>query len=123
MSFEEAGTLQFHKADVNLGALVYYIRRCLHDWPEDLCVAILKNIGEAMTPGTSRLLISEIVLPIGQTDVETAWYDLCMMMFSGIERSEKQWLTLLDNSGFVLVKIHGTADTGSNFRLLEAVLK
>jgi hypothetical protein len=105
------------------GALIYYIRRCLHDWPEYQCVTILKNIGAAMTPKTSKLLISEIVLPIGQTDIETAWYDICMMTFSGMERSEKQWKTLLDNSGFTLVKIHGAEDVASNFRVLEAVLE
>lgn len=74
-----------------------------------------------MTPGTSRLLISEIVLPVGQTDIETAWYDICMLMFSGMERSEKQWRALLDKSGYVLVKIHGVG--GTNFSVLEAVLK
>ncbi|KAF8851799.1 o-methyltransferas-like protein [Acephala macrosclerotiorum] len=103
------------------GALIYYIRRCLHDWPENECVAILKNISAAMTPGTSRLLISEIVLPIGRTDIETAWYDICMLTFSGMERSEKQWRALLDKSGFELAKIHGVA--GTNFSVLEAVLK
>jgi len=109
-------------ADIQ-GALIYYIRRCLHDWPEDSCVAILKNVAAAMTSGTSRLLISEIVLPLGQTDIETAWYDICMLMFSGMERSEKQWVALLDKSGFKLVKVHGTENAGSNFRVLEAVLK
>jgi len=95
----------------------------LHDWPEDECVKVLKNIGAAMIPGVSTLLISEIVLPLGQTDIETAWYDVCMLMFSGMERSEKQWMVLLEKSGFALVKIYGTEDAGSNFRVLEAVLK
>ncbi|CZR66315.1 related to O-methyltransferase B [Phialocephala subalpina] len=103
------------------GALIYYIRRCLHDWPETECITILRNIRSAMTPGTSRLLISEIVLPIGQTDFETAWYDICMLTFSGMERSEKQWRSLLDKSGFTLVKIHGVG--GTNFSVLEAALK
>lgn len=40
-----------------------------------------------------------------------------------MERSKKQWLSLLDKSGFKLVKLHGTEDSGSNFRVLEAELK
>jgi hypothetical protein len=34
------------------GVLTYYIRRCLHDWPEDQCITILKNIAAAMTSKT-----------------------------------------------------------------------
>ncbi|KUJ20824.1 o-methyltransferase-like protein [Mollisia scopiformis] len=104
------------------GALIYYIRRCLHDWPENECVAILKNIAAAMKPRTSRLLISEIVMPQGEIDNETSWYDICMLMFSGMERSEKQWKALLHKSGLTLLQIHG-AIGGSNHRVLEAVLK
>jgi hypothetical protein len=61
-------------------------------------------------------------LPIGQTDIETAWYDIYMMTSSGMERSEKQWKTLLNKSGFNLDKIHGPEDVVSDFRILEAVL-
>jgi len=34
------------------GILTYYIRRCLHDWPEDQCNMILKNIAAATTSNT-----------------------------------------------------------------------
>lgn len=85
-------------------------------------MAILKNIAAAMKPGTSRLLIYEIVMPLGETDIETSWYDTCMLMFSGMERSEEQWKASLDKSGFTLLKIRGEVG-GSNFRVLEAILK
>lgn len=105
-----------------LGALFYYIRCCLHDWPDNECVAILKNIAAAMNPGISRLLVCEIVMPLGVTDIETAWFDICMLMFGGMERSKKQWKDLLEKSGFTLLKIHGELG-GSNFRVMEAILK
>ncbi|KAG9241142.1 o-methyltransferas-like protein [Calycina marina] len=104
-----------------IGALFYYIHRCLHDWPENECVMILKNIAAAMVPGISRLLISEIVMPRGPTDIQTAWSDVNMLTFSGMERTERQWQTLLDKSNLMLVNTHGEAG-GSNFRVLEAIL-
>lgn len=60
-------------------------------------------------------------MPRGPTDIQTAWSDINMLTFSGMERSEKQWRALLDKSGFKLQKVHGEAG-GSNFRVLEAVL-
>ena len=83
---------------------------------------MLENIASAMGSGISRLLISEIVMPVGSTDIQTAWSDICMLTFGGMERSEKQWKALLDKSGLTLLKVHGEAG-GSNFRVLEAVLK
>lgn len=104
-----------------LGALIYYIRRCLHDWSDELCIKILTLLAEAMTPGKSRLLIAEIVLPAVGADLEAGWMDLTMMTLTGTERTEKQWATLLDASGFNLDRVH-TAP-GTNYGVVEASLK
>ncbi|KAM3065358.1 hypothetical protein ACMFMG_011519 [Clarireedia jacksonii] len=102
------------------GAAIYYIRRCLHDWPDDDCVKILKQIAAAMEPGKSRLVVSEIVIPPAKADVETAWMDITMMMLNGRERTEKQWRDLLESSGLRLRKIH--YGVGTNYAALEAEL-
>jgi len=102
------------------GASIYYIRRCLHDWIDSDCVRILKQIAAAMTSGVSRLVISEIVLPPISADVEAAWMDVTMMVLSGRERTEKQWLNLLTLSGLKLQKIH--YGPGTNYAALEATL-
>ncbi|THH16220.1 hypothetical protein EW146_g4386 [Bondarzewia mesenterica] len=44
------------------GQDIYYIRQIIHDWPADDCVRILRNVREAMKPG-SRVLIHEYILP------------------------------------------------------------
>ncbi|RDW75494.1 hypothetical protein BP6252_06636 [Coleophoma cylindrospora] len=103
------------------GAFFYYIRRCLHDWPDNECVLILQNIVTAMKPRVSKLLIAEIVLPPGDRDTEAAWMDITMLAFGGMERSEKQWMSLLDRAGLVLEKIH--KQEGTKFSVLEADLK
>lgn len=104
------------------GARFYYIHRCLHDWPDSDCLVILQHLAAAMTPDISRLLISEIVMPRGRVDLQTAWSDVNMMTFGGIERSEKQWGDLLDSAGLKVVQVHGDAG-GCWFRVLEVVHK
>lgn len=107
-------------ADKKTGAPIYYIRRCLHDWPDVDCVRILKVIAAAMTPEVSKLVISEIVLPSIAADVESGWMDLTMMTLSGRERTEKQWVNLLTLSNLKLQKIH--RGPGTNYAAVEAVL-
>lgn len=105
-----------------LGALYYYIHRCLHDWPDSDCLLILQHLAAAMEPGVSRILISEIVMPVGHVDIQTAWSDINMLTFSGVERSEKQWVDLLENAGLKIANMHGD-DGGCYFRVLEVVHK
>ncbi|KAF1998877.1 S-adenosyl-L-methionine-dependent methyltransferase [Amniculicola lignicola CBS 123094] len=45
------------------GARAYFLHHILHDWSDKYCHLILKNIREAMTPGYSKLLIHNLVLP------------------------------------------------------------
>jgi hypothetical protein len=74
-----------------------------------------------MKPGTSRLLISESVLPEYDVDLESAWLDAVMMAISGAERTESQWQKILDESGFKLHNIYRAP--GTNFAAIEAYLK
>jgi hypothetical protein len=43
------------------GARAYFMRSVLHDWPDEQCRKILKNLKDVMTPGYSRILISDCV--------------------------------------------------------------
>lgn len=43
------------------GARAYFMRTILHDWPDEQCRVILKNVREAMEPGYSTILISDCV--------------------------------------------------------------
>ncbi|KXJ87992.1 S-adenosyl-L-methionine-dependent methyltransferase [Microdochium bolleyi] len=54
-------SMDFHKGQPVQGALVYLLRRCLHDFGDDDCVTILKHIAEAMAPD-SKLLIGDTVI-------------------------------------------------------------
>lgn len=109
-----------HVIKINIGALIYYIRRCLHDWTTQDCVKILQNIAGAMEPSVSRLVISEVVLPATGADTEAAWLDMTMMTAGGMERTEQQWAQLLKESGFKLGRVFRVP--GTNYGAVEAYL-
>ncbi|KAE8154276.1 O-methyltransferase-domain-containing protein [Aspergillus avenaceus] len=102
----EAMAHDFFEPQPVKGALVYYIRRCLHDWPDEPeSQQILSNLAGAMDRERSRVLITEYILPDVGATMFHAWMDSTMMTFAGRERTEKDWERLCDISGLKLVKI------------------
>jgi hypothetical protein len=73
---------------------------------------------------TSRLLIGEVIVParteVGE-DLSTYWMDMVMISIGGKERSEKEFVALLENAGLVLFKIWPYAV--GNQAMIEARLK
>ncbi|KAI1380750.1 S-adenosyl-L-methionine-dependent methyltransferase [Hypoxylon crocopeplum] len=104
------------------GAKCYYFRSIFHDWPDVDCIKILKTTAAAMTPGYSKLLMSEFVLPASNTPLYPALLDVNMMaVLNGMERTEAQFTELLDAAGLKVVKFWSVgAETEG---LVEAVLK
>ena len=87
------------------GARAYYMRTVLHDWPDKQAQQILHNVLAAMTKD-SILLVNENVLPDANVPLYPAELDFSMMaLFSSLERTQKQWLELLDSAGFDVVKV------------------
>ncbi|KAK6585252.1 hypothetical protein PZA11_001979 [Diplocarpon coronariae] len=95
------------RTKTRLDAHIYFLRRILHNYQDDMCHTILSNIAAAMT-STSRLLIGEIVVPprtqVGE-DPSTYWMDMLMICIGGKERSEKEFTALLEGAGLALVRI------------------
>ncbi|KAI9730840.1 MAG: hypothetical protein M1834_005558 [Cirrosporium novae-zelandiae] len=109
--------LDFFKEQPVKGALVYYMRRCLHDWTDTQCHTILSHLSSAMSPD-SRLLVVERVMEEPSSE-RTAWFDLTMMMIGGKERTENEWRELLGGEGLDIVKIW--KNEGTDVCLIEAV--
>lgn len=54
-----------------------------------------------MTPGYSKLLIGNIILPNDNVPLRQSGLDIAMLvMHSGSQRSEMEWRTLLKDAGF-----------------------
>lgn len=84
---------------------------------------ILEQVKKAMTPGYSKLLIHDLIVPERGADKFTAVFDLVMMAFNaGMERTETQWRQLLEKAGFEVIKAWPPPEAGAD-GIIEAVLK
>jgi hypothetical protein len=100
------------------GADTYLLKLVLHDWGNDDACRILKRCCDAMGSG-DRLLIIEGLIGSPNKLTVTSFVDLTMMTaYSGRERTEAEYATLLEQSGLTLRR---TISTSSALQILEAI--
>lgn len=107
---------------------IYFLRRILHDWPDDKAIEILKNIRTSMGPDSKVLLAENLVVPPVRLPNTTApWpllgnkgsqfenhVDLLMLMlFNGKERNEADFRYLFVKSGLKFVEIFESGEEGA----------
>jgi O-methyltransferase domain/Dimerisation domain len=86
--------------NIPIGGDAYLMSNILHDWSDEQCHVILKNCHKAMKP-ESKLLIVEMTIPPGNQPSICKLLDLEMLVTTGgRERTEEEFKTLLDSSGF-----------------------
>ena len=89
-----------------LGARAYYLRNIMHDWPDDKCSIILQQIIKVMDQD-SVILIDDMVLPNQGAHWRATQLDLAMMAgLAAMERTEKQWYSMLDAAGLKVKQIY-----------------
>jgi len=90
----------------NAGARAYYLRNILHDWPDEKCVQVLRNLIPAMSKD-STILIDEMIIPSQGAHWRQTQMDLLMMAnAAAVERTEKEWRALLESAGMKIKKIY-----------------
>jgi hypothetical protein len=105
------------------GAHIYYFRAIMHDWPDSACEVILTNTIKAMTPGVSRLLIFDFVLPSTGVELQPALLDMMMLhMSAGMERTEKQWRNLIEGVGLSIMKIWRADGAAKSEAVIECMV-
>jgi len=105
-------------ASVPAGGDAYLLSHIIHDWDDERCLTILRHCREAMNPG-GRVLIIEMVLPVGDTPHPGKVFDMLMMVLpGGQERTEAEYASLLERAGFGLAQVVPTA---SDVSVVEAV--
>ncbi|KAK4161525.1 S-adenosyl-L-methionine-dependent methyltransferase [Cladorrhinum sp. PSN259] len=107
------------------GAMVYYLRHILRDYSDPVATVILKTIARAMTPGISRVLISEQLNPpaeaAGPLPLYAAFKDYSMLSIAGKERSLEQFEKIAEEAG---LKVEGVfRDKATPQAVVELVLK
>jgi hypothetical protein len=103
---------------VTPGYDAYFIKSTLHDWNDEQCVRILRNIREAM-PDHGRVLVTEMALEPGTPLVHPhRFIDLEMMVsFGGKERTTREFGDLLHAAGLKVEQVH--AIEGGFFSVVE----
>lgn len=97
---------------------IYVLKHIIHDWYDETNETILQNIRSSM-PDDAKILIIDSVIPPGNGPHPGKVLDLEMMMVpGGVERTEAEFATLLQNSGLKLSKI---IPTPSPVSIVEAV--
>ncbi|KAK1759952.1 S-adenosyl-L-methionine-dependent methyltransferase [Echria macrotheca] len=82
------------------GADAYFFRQILHDWSDDFCLRILRQLVAALKPG-ARLVINDVTIPPpGATSLyeerQIRCKDIAMMsMFNSKERTMDEWKELV----------------------------
>ena len=79
----------------------YSLKMILHDWNDAECVKILSNIRKAAA-GPARVFIVEHVVPEHNVPHFSKLFDIHMMCWgTGQERTEAQYIFLLERAGWV----------------------
>lgn len=86
---------------------LYLLKQVLHDWDDEECVAILKNLRAAINPG-GRIAVIDHLLPEVPTPSAAQSYDIAMMiMTTGRERKRSEFEAVFQAAGFRLDKLTG----------------
>jgi hypothetical protein len=95
------------------------MKMVLHDWDDENSLKILSNCSNAMKSG-SKLLILESVIPGENTPHPGKFMDINMLaMTGGKERTEKEFASLIEQSGLRFLKVIPTHSP--MFSIVEAV--
>src|SRR5262249_39722037 len=105
-------------AQIPEGADAYVLAQILHDWDDERCVAILRQVRRAM-PSHGKLLIVELVLPEGNEPFFGKWLDLHMLVVvGGRERTVAEYARLFRSAGLELSR---AVSTHAEQSVVEAV--
>jgi hypothetical protein len=87
------------------GADAYIMKHIIHDWPDDLCVKILKACRKGVNVGGKLLVVDNVIKP-GNDFAPGKFLDLQMLIFpGGRERTEKEFRELFAAAGWRLTRV------------------
>lgn len=96
----------------------YILSHILHDWPDEECLKILRNIRKLMKP-EAKLLVVEMIITDGNSPSMAKLLDLEMFVITGgRERTEEEYRYLFESSGF---KLSRTISPPGGVSIMEAI--
>jgi len=87
------------------GADAYIMKHIIHDWPDELCLKILRGCRDGVNPGGKLLVVDAVIQPGNDFDAGR-FMDLNMLLFpGGHERTEAQFRDLFSAAGWRMTRI------------------
>ncbi|KAM0270457.1 hypothetical protein ACHAQH_009398 [Verticillium albo-atrum] len=111
--------IDFHKEQPVQGALIYFIRHCLHNYGDESVVGIMKHTAAAMADD-SKLLIAEYIMSNPPSKF-AIWMDFIMCMSGGKERTKALWHEVTAQAGLKIVAFHGLDTSPDGHAVIECV--
>jgi hypothetical protein len=93
------------------GADAYLMKHIIHDWSNDECIKILNNCYKAMAENGKLLLIEHVVPPGNEPGLAKIVDILMLVMYTGFERTEAEFNTLLQTAGFSKARLFNILTT------------
>jgi O-methyltransferase domain len=100
------------------GADAYLLKHILHDWSDEDCLRILKNIYAVAEPGTKLLIVDAVIGARNEHEFAKILDIQMLVHLSGKERTQAEWKELLHVAGFRLTRV---VPTSSFAHVVEAV--
>jgi hypothetical protein len=100
----------------------YVLKFIIHDWDDALALKILRNIHRAASPGSTLLLLEQVIpenLSTAASDQAVIRADLTMMTIGSGERTVAEYRQLLAQAQWTLTRV---IQISPEFSLLEAKL-
>ncbi len=96
-------------SSVPTGADAYIMKHIIHDWPDEVCIKILKACRKGVNPGGKLLVVDNVIQP-GNDFAPGKFLDIQMLIFpGGCERTERQFRDLFSAAGWQLRRVIPTA--------------
>jgi hypothetical protein len=100
------------------GADAYLLKHILHDWSDEDCLRILKNIYAVAEPGTKLLVVDAVIGARNEHEFGKILDIQMLVHLRGKERTQAEWKGLLHAARFQLTRI---VPTPSFAHVIEAV--
>ncbi|CAM1510019.1 Fc.00g003540.m01.CDS01 [Cosmosporella sp. VM-42] len=121
LSHVQKQAIDFHLEQPSKGALIYWIRRCLHNYGDSVSVSILKHLAASMAED-SRVLIQEDIAS-NPPHYKTAMVDMMMMNFGGKSRTLECWERVVNEAGLQISSVSAGQGPWKSLVVLECVKK
>lgn len=102
----EAMGHDFFTSQPVVGARAYFLHSIFHNWDDQSCINILKALKPALTPGYSKVLVHDLIVPEKGATWGVTGLDWLMMAIGSVkERTEADFRQLFEAAGLTIEKV------------------